>query len=184
MAPLEPWEKVLVLQEDFQDDPHNQMRCDFCHGGVQAPDKEDAHVDLIADPSGGETQVCGTVIRLKTTPLKPACIPHRKAIGPQSDARSAPENHAALETMFGNHCSSCHTTCGDCHISQPNSVGGGFIDGHVVKKTPSMTRNCTACHGSRVGNEYLGKNEGFQGDVHFRSGRMNCVSCHYRHGYA
>ena len=60
MAPLEPWEKVLVLQDDFQDDPHNQMTCDFCHGGVQAPGKDDAHVDLIPDPSGSETQVCGT----------------------------------------------------------------------------------------------------------------------------
>jgi thiosulfate/3-mercaptopyruvate sulfurtransferase len=41
-----------------------------------------------------------------------------------------------------------------------------------------MTRSCTACHGSRVGNEYLGKNEGLPGDVHFREGRMNCVKCH------
>ena len=41
-----------------------------------------------------------------------------------------------------------------------------------------MTRSCTACHGSRVGNEYLGKNEGFPGDVHFREARMNCVKCH------
>jgi thiosulfate/3-mercaptopyruvate sulfurtransferase len=29
-----------------------------------------------------------------------------------------------------------------------------------------------------VGNEYLGKNEGYPGDVHFREGRMNCVDCH------
>jgi thiosulfate/3-mercaptopyruvate sulfurtransferase len=44
-----------------------------------------------------------------------------------------------------------------------------------------MTRSCTACHGSRVGNEYLGKNEGIPGDVHFREGRMNCVDCHDNH---
>ena len=41
-----------------------------------------------------------------------------------------------------------------------------------------MTRNCTACHGSRVGAEYLGKHEDMPGDVHFRQGRMNCVDCH------
>jgi thiosulfate/3-mercaptopyruvate sulfurtransferase len=44
-----------------------------------------------------------------------------------------------------------------------------------------MTRSCTACHGSRVGNEYLGKNEELPGDVHFRDGRMNCVDCHKSH---
>jgi thiosulfate/3-mercaptopyruvate sulfurtransferase len=44
-----------------------------------------------------------------------------------------------------------------------------------------MTQSCTACHGSRVGNEYLGKNEGLAGDVHFREGRMNCVDCHSDH---
>jgi thiosulfate/3-mercaptopyruvate sulfurtransferase len=57
-------------------------------------------------------------------------------------------------------------------------VGGGFFNAHLFEKTPPMTRSCTACHGSRVGNEYLGKNEGYPGDVHFRQGRMNCVDCH------
>ncbi|MCK7519827.1 MAG: hypothetical protein MZV64_19905 [Ignavibacteriales bacterium] len=47
-------------------------------------------------------------------------------------------------------------------------MGGGLFTGHVFEKTPPMTRSCTACHGSRVGNEFLGKNEGFPGDVHFR----------------
>jgi thiosulfate/3-mercaptopyruvate sulfurtransferase len=94
------------------------------------------------------------------------------------EARSTPEDHPALEEMFGNHCASCHTTCGDCHVSQPNSVGGGLIEGHVFNETPSMTRNCTACHGSRVGSEYLGKHEDIKADVHFRQGRMNCVDCH------
>jgi thiosulfate/3-mercaptopyruvate sulfurtransferase len=41
-----------------------------------------------------------------------------------------------------------------------------------------MTRNCTACHGSRVGNEYLGKHEDIKADVHSRQGRMNCMDCH------
>ena len=49
-----------------------------------------------------------------------------------------------------------------------------------------MTRNCTACHGSRVGNEYMGKHEDIKADVHFRQGRMQCVDCHdgkEMHGY-
>ena len=83
-----------------------------------------------------------------------------------------------MEEMFGNHCASCHTTCGDCHVSQPKSVGGGLIDGHNFNATPSLTRNCTACHGSRVGNEYMGKHENIKADVHFRQGRMSCTACH------
>jgi len=41
-----------------------------------------------------------------------------------------------------------------------------------------MSQNCTACHGSRVGNEYLGKHEEIPGDAHFRLERMNCIDCH------
>lgn len=41
-----------------------------------------------------------------------------------------------------------------------------------------MTRTCTACHGSRVGNEYLGRHDDLPGDIHFRNARMNCISCH------
>lgn len=178
MAPLEPWEKVLVLKDEFKEDPHNQMECSFCHGGVQAAGKEEAHEGLVSDPSANETHICSACHSVENHSFEDSLHATQEGYWTALETRSVPENHETLEAMFGNHCSSCHTTCGDCHISQPNSVGGGFIEGHVVKKTPSMTRNCTACHGSRVGNEYLGKNEGLQGDVHFRSGRMNCVDCH------
>ena len=178
MAPLEPWEKVLVSEEDYLADVHGQMQCIFCHGGQQAPDKEVAHTDLVANPDTGKEQICETCHADTNHTFVDSLHSDQGGYWTAINARSAPEDHAALEVMFGNHCSSCHTTCGDCHISQPTSVGGGLIDGHVFEKTPSMTRNCTACHGSRVGNEYLGKNEGFTSDVHFRAGRMKCTDCH------
>ena len=177
MAPLEPWEKVFVTREAFLATSHGQMACTYCHGGQQSPDMETAHAGLVADPSSkGET--CATCHGDQSKHFEKSLHVSLSGYWDTLNARSTPENHKDLETMFGNHCSSCHTSCGDCHISQPGSVGGGFISGHVVSKTPSMTRNCTACHGSRVGNEYLGKNEEIPGDVHFRQGRMNCVSCH------
>lgn len=179
MAPLEPWEKVLVLQEDFFGDVHGQIDCIFCHSGDQgAQDKDAAHKGLTANPGAGEANICETCHADIEHAFDASLHATQEGYWTALDARSTPENHPALTTMFGNHCASCHTTCGDCHISQPNSVGGGFINGHVVEKTPSMTRNCTACHGSRVGNEYLGKHEDIPGDVHFRTGRMNCVDCH------
>lgn len=181
MAPLEPWEKVFVNAEAFIDTVHGQIGCVECHSGVQSLDKAIAHENLIAYPSENAEESCGE------------CHPDILEVYPESlhasltgyttvlDERTIPEDHAEIEEMFGNHCSECHATCGECHVSQPRLVGSGFIDGHVFNQTPSMTRNCTACHGSRVGNEYLGKHEGLMPDVHFRQGRMTCVDCHNGH---
>lgn len=176
MAPLEPWEKVLVSQ-DFMKTVHGSAKCTDCHGGTQSADKETAHAGMVADPSGDSKQCAGCHAAQATTFSKSL---HATLDGYWTvlDARSTPENHPKLEEAFQNHCSSCHSSCGDCHISQPKSVGGGLLNGHNFEKTPPMTRTCTACHGSRVGAEYLGKHEEIPGDVHFREGRMNCVACH------
>lgn len=178
MAPLEPWQKVLV-STDFNDDPHGNFQCTLCHGGVMDPDMDTAHTGMVADPSeAGKDNVCATCHTDAEEHFEDSMHASLSGYWDKLDQRSVPEDHPQLEGMFANHCTSCHTTCGDCHISQPSSVGGGFVDGHVVNKTPSMSQNCTACHGSRVGSEYLGKHEGIPGDVHFRSARMNCVDCH------
>jgi len=177
VAPLEPWEKVLVDQVAFGEDKHSRMSCTDCHGGVDTLEKESAHAEMVADPSaGGGT--CATCHADVSETFATSLHSNLQGYWTALDARSTPEDHPALEEMYGNHCASCHTTCGDCHVSQPNSVGGGLIEGHVFNETPSMTRNCTACHGSRVGNEYLGKHEDIMADVHFRQGRMNCMDCH------
>lgn len=242
MAPLEPWEKVLV-SEEFSATVHGDIACTYCHGGVNAEDKDAAHAGMTADPSASPNRACDTChfeAAMSGDSLHGTlqgywtAIETRGGSRPQFDAErvqklmetydqhcgtchtnceechyslpnseetlvkrdvveelrakvdhiaeinamiASPEQHAT-QTMFNNHCSSCHASCGDCHISQPGSVGGGFVSGHVISKTPSMSQNCTACHGSRVGNEYLGKHEEIPGDAHFRLERMNCVSCH------
>jgi len=177
VAPLEPWEKVLV-DAKFLESEHAKQDCTVCHGGVQLPEKDAAHAGLIPNPDQGEGSVCTECHAEQAATFATSLHATQQGYWTVLDARSVPENHPALETMFGNHCASCHTTCSDCHISQPESVGGGLFSGHLFEKTPPMTRSCTACHGSRVGNEFLGKNEGFPGDVHFREARMNCVKCH------
>jgi hypothetical protein len=176
VAPLEPWEKVLVSM-DFMDTVHGKTSCIECHGGQQAAEKDAAHTGLIADPSA-DTQQCATCHSKQASNFSTSLHASLAGYWTVLDARSVPENHVKLEEGFNNHCASCHTTCGDCHISQPGSVGGGLLNGHNFEKTPPMTRTCTACHGSRVGAEYLGKHEDIPGDVHFRQGRMNCVACH------
>ncbi len=108
---------------------------------------------------------------------------------------------------FETQCTKCHTAtgtgatvataCGQCHISVPATAGGGLISGHSFNKTPSMDNNCTACHGSRVKDEYYGLNNellarnkaafaadspwggGFElvPDVHKTAG-LTCMNCH------
>ena len=77
-------------------------------------------------------------------------------------------------------CASCHATCGSCHVSRPASVGGGLVDSHVFGP-PSMIDQCTACHGSRVGDEFRGMHRDaipdYEGDVHYLAG-MRCPDCH------
>jgi len=178
VAPLEPWEKVLVNFEKFGQTAHGKQVCTDCHGGVQSPEKDQAHTGMIANPSADSTKLCGSCHSKETASYANALHNTQAGYWTAINARSKPENHPPLEEMFGNHCATCHTTCGECHVSQPENVGGGLFNGHVFEKTPPMTRSCTACHGSRVGNEYLGKNEELPGDVHFREARMSCVKCH------
>ncbi|MDI6695108.1 MAG: hypothetical protein QME21_08690 [Anaerolineales bacterium] len=181
MAPLEPWEKVLVNAEKFPQTVHGHIPCTNCHAGVQSSEKETAHTGLIARPSEGNPNACSDCHPNVASVYANSLHATQQGYWTVLEARSTPENHPALEEMFGNHCARCHSSCGDCHVGQPASVGGGLFDGHLFTRTPPMTRSCTACHGSRVGNEYLGKNEGYPGDVHFREGRMNCVNCHTNH---
>lgn len=177
MAPLEPWEKVLV-GEEFLTDTHSMFTCIECHGGQQDDDKAIAHEGFNPRPSEDSRGACGSCHTDQVANFAESLHASQEGYWTQIEMRGGDREHGGLQEMFGNHCASCHTSCGDCHVSQPTSVGGGLIEGHVFRATPSMTRNCTACHGSRVGNEYMGKNEDVQADVHFRQGRMVCVDCH------
>ncbi len=184
MPPLEAWEKVLVDGENYPETVHGEIACVDCHSGVQATDKETAHTGLIANPSEDPEAACGNchpdVLAMNENSLHSTLNGYWTVLEPRYDITDE-ATHDAIAQMFDNHCDTCHATCGECHVSQPNLVGGGLIDGHMFNETPSMTRNCTACHGSRVGNEYLGKHEGIQADVHLRIGRMTCVNCHSGH---
>jgi hypothetical protein len=184
VAPLEPWEKVLVDSVKFPSTVHGLIGCTTCHAGQNNADKEVAHTGLVSHPTRTDAQnTCGDCHPNVTAHLETNLHSTLQGYWTVLDTRAGvgvegKERAHEMEEMFGNHCARCHASCGDCHVSQPVSVGGGFISGHTFNRTPSMTRNCTACHGSRVGNEYLGKNEGLRADVHFRMGRMSCVNCH------
>jgi thiosulfate/3-mercaptopyruvate sulfurtransferase len=174
---VEAWEKVYINQESLFETVHGRYGCITCHGGVgDNMDLEAAHEGLVREPASAEA--CAD------------CHPDQVATDPTSlhsnlagytavlEARSAPEKMPQLEEMMGNHCDSCHTTCGQCHVSRPTNLGGGLVAGHEFKEIPPMNLTCTGCHGSRIDDEYKGKNEGVKADVHWMKAGMSCFECH------
>ncbi len=164
----------------------------MCHTGQ--PDntfttREEAHVGLIIDPSAPdstgniaacvgchEDEVNATANSLHTNLWgEIAAIELRGGAG-------CTVMGSDLEAKFTAKCASCHTTCGQCHISRPNSVGGGFpviasqYRSHRFR-SPDMSEQCTACHGSRIGTDFKGELDGNIADVHYTSG-IYCIGCH------
>jgi thiosulfate/3-mercaptopyruvate sulfurtransferase len=135
-----------------------------------------AHVGLVSDPSDGSCNTCHKdTAQLHETSLHATLSGFQTAIEGRGGTL---EEGSPLATAFENHCQQCHTSCGQCHVSRPDEVGGGLISDHEFRDTPSTKNNCVACHGSRVGAEYLGENEGIPADVHWTEATMLCTSCH------
>jgi thiosulfate/3-mercaptopyruvate sulfurtransferase len=175
---LEAWEKVLVGSE-FLASVHNTQNCIGCHGGVEGVDDKDAaHEGTVKDPVEDADRICG-VCHAEATQLAATSL-HQNLTGYQTmlTARGADFSDPHMEEAFNNHCSTCHTTCGQCHVSRPNFTFGGLISSHKVKKIASIKDTCMACHGARVSNEYQGKNEGVEGSVHWLEEGMPCFECH------
>jgi thiosulfate/3-mercaptopyruvate sulfurtransferase len=153
--------------------------CLGCHGGTGGTDdKKTAHQGMTADPSINPDKACGQchaeVVKIAETSLHYTINGYKTNLSARGfdfdDHRSA--------KAFSNHCTACHATCGQCHISRPRASGGGLVAGHKVKKVASISSTCLGCHGGRVGPEYQGKNKGVPGDVHWLKGGMPCVRCH------
>lgn len=171
--------KVLVDPE-FLETTHGSMACTLCHdGNDKAADMKSAHIGLKADPTFPDaTAACGEChaeeARLAKTSLHYTLATFRAMVHERATTDAAKLKQ--LNKGMDNHCYSCHASCGECHVSRPNFAKGGFISGHNFNKTPDRINQCTACHGSRVGNEFLG--EIGQGNIHYTKHGMDCMACH------
>ncbi len=173
-------EKYLV-GEAFLADSHADLDCFDCHAGTSGEDgKEAAHTTLVADPSDADADgnLCadchsGTALNYENSV-------HYTMEGYYTtfEARSGMSAEGSpWMTAFQNHCQGCHVTCGQCHISRPNSVKGGLVAEHQFLSIPRQNDQCTACHGSRVNDEYKGVHPGLRADEHYIAG-MTCMDCH------
>lgn len=172
---------MVYVKSSFLSSTHGSINCTGCHAGdADATDKEAAHVNLVARPSEADSKFCGSchgdVSSRHSTSLHNDLKGYYNLIAKRlgRDISTDPETVA----HFNKECGKCHAGCGQCHVSRPVSVEGGFIDGHNFQRTPNMKENCTACHGSRVGAEYFGENEGLKPDVHWIPSVKRCDFCH------
>ena len=173
---------MVPVDGTFMNTVHGKIHCEKCHGGdPSANTKVLAHAGMTAFPSLTSEDLCGTCHESEAA--SGAHSIHRNIngygtlIGLRSGGAFDP-NDPSYAAKYEAQCSKCHTTCGQCHVSRPANVGGGFLDGHAFLATPSILYNCTACHGSRVGEEYLGQRDGYPADVHWNPGGKSCVFCH------
>lgn len=180
MSQLEAWQMVLV-KESFLSSQHGQFGCIACHNGnPDTNDKENAHVSLISAPSDSIDKICGgchgTIMENHRNSLHANLKGYFTLVAKRSgrDISQDPQ----IRPEFDKECGKCHASCGQCHVSRPVSARGGFINGHNFERQPDSKQNCTACHGSRVGAEYFGENEGMKADVHWIPNVKNCAFCH------
>ena len=192
MAPLEPYEKVQIDTDflDEDEDVHGQVSCEKCHGGnPESNDYQTAHEGVVRDPTYPDpSKACGEchaiddesghpkITGKNKTNLHITLTPFKNKIYLRANPDSCVRDK--IDDAMGTNCSACHSSCGQCHVSRPTSVGSGFIDGHLFQKTPPVETNCTSCHGSRVGKEFHGENEGIPADVHHTKHEMACKACH------
>ncbi len=174
---MEGWEKVILSNEEFAETIHGEMGCVTCHSGNgMTDDKEQAHVDMRREPIAAEAcNQCHTDVHNDANSLHSTLRGYKTVLEQRASAETLPQ---IMEEAFGNHCESCHTSCGQCHVSRPTNLGGGLTAGHQFKKIPPMNLTCTGCHGSRLDMEYKGKNEGIPADVHWTKGGLPCFACH------
>jgi thiosulfate/3-mercaptopyruvate sulfurtransferase len=198
VVPLEPWEKVFIKlvgrQKSYADidEVHALIGCVTCHGGNEPADFESAHVGVVKDPSIDAESNCNPchaeIVATNANSMHSKLWGERTSIAQRE--LGAGEDHISFDGLpteltegFERECMSCHTTCGQCHISRPNSAAGGFIENHKFKKTPDQTNNCLACHGSRIAVDFEGQLEGVDKDVH-NANYKTCLFCHKENMHA
>jgi hypothetical protein len=189
------------------DENHGEQGCTGCHGGTDGTsDRGAAHAGMLAIPGASTCAGCHS----ETATLAAGSL-HTTLAGYQVilagrgfDLGAGTESRRRYDLQ----CTKCHaataaatpeSACGHCHVSVPDTAGGGLVAGHRMSRTPDVVNHCTACHGSRVKDEYFGLNQTLyarnrqysaslaatdpfgggplQPDVHRQQG-LGCTACH------
>ena len=142
MEPLAPHEKILIDDEFIEEDEnHGEIACVECHGGnPDDPNWKTAHEGVVKDPTYPEPEACISChdseastyqknLHISNSPMATIVL---------SRANNTSKIRDQVASAQQGHCTQCHSSCGQCHISRPSSVGGGFLSGHLFQKRPPM----------------------------------------------
>ncbi|NOX90572.1 MAG: hypothetical protein GXO77_16325 [Calditrichaeota bacterium] len=194
MAPVEPEDRVFV-SEEFLSSVHGQIGCVSCHGGdpntaLTKEAKAQAHsvqADFVAYPGEQFKIYCGSCHSDITSDFEYSLHFTQNGYYERFKIRAGGQDlrdDSKMAAGFQQACAKCHAGCGQCHVIRPISVNSGLVSAHKFYRTPDLVENCTACHGSRVGEEYRGLHagekywqKGIKADVHYNKG-YRCDFCH------
>ena len=166
--------RVLVDPKLFEDENHGITGCEECHGGnPEEASFEKAHQGVVKDPAPDKCLDCHDYDKYEQSLHYTAAGMTAPVLARASEAAKGKLN----EAMTGQ-CTSCHASCGQCHVSRPNAAGGGLVQGHTYLRIPDQEQNCAGCHGARAGDEFFGRNPGAAPDFHNEEGAMQCTDCH------
>lgn len=179
-VPPAPVHQKVRVTADFDRDPvHGALACTDCHGGdPTATTRREAHAGLVADPSVPDPgDSCGRCHPEVATTFAQSLHATEAGKRRSVEIRAGGPLSPLVDSAYRTHCGRCHASCGQCHVSAPAPAGGGLLQGHAfVRRAPGFL-TCTGCHGTRVRQEYEGRNAGIPADVHFLAG-MECTDCH------
>ncbi len=155
---------IAQYPDNYLTTTHGGQACTTCHGGNDtASTRSAAHSGTWQSiPGSDKCSTChGAIVTASANSLHTTLGGYVKALGD----RGFDFNGPTQAERYDEQCTKCHVAntdgnaaCGFCHVAVPVTAGGGFLNGHNYRKTPDMERNCTACHGSRVKDEFFGLN--------------------------
>ncbi|MEW6033422.1 MAG: hypothetical protein AB1603_01040 [Chloroflexota bacterium] len=178
-APDVPRYERLLVGAEFLASSHGKVPCQGCHSGPVRDDVDAAHRTVVRDPSLERVDVCAAC-------HKDIVLGYEKALHNTLQGETAAlvarsggsPLSAGLSEYAEQDCATCHTTCGQCHVSRPDVAGGGLLRGHVFVKKPLMEETCLQCHGPETSSGLYTGGEGMAGDVHWTKAGMVCADCH------
>lgn len=160
---------------------HGDIGCRDCHvpgasgDNVNAPDW---HAAVVTDPTADGGQVCADCHGQEMIDNFRASLHftlNGVAKGLCERLEQTPGKQQLFDEIFNDPemymgCNTCHATCGQCHVSNPNITGGGLVDSHGFGK-PVPENTCNPCH-------YENAEYHLEVDVHATEHKMSCVDCH------
>ncbi len=174
-ASLTTGQRLQQLQIDLDKmGSHGTIACQDCH--TETTSTDDAwHPAILTRPSEDGGTVCagchGDALVERFQHSLHFTV-NGIARGLVSRLAQTPDAQAQFDAMHNGEegCSSCHASCGSCHVNQPEFAGGGLADGHAFAKTPDPEKTCHTCH-------YENAEIHLEVDVHAKAG-LSCLDCH------